>query len=145
MKWTTRDHSGQMGSLCQMWYWLQPGRSDQSAHYVALIWHTFLVFYWIRAFLVYFEAFLSWCCLSAIIWPVNDHIHLLWPNKLCACRWNLHELFLRQGLKRQLMILSRIPRLCGVWLITRRGFGLVTGFIHYGDYNCTWLQLQWTP
>jgi hypothetical protein len=31
-----------------------------------------------------------------------------------------------------------------VWLITLRGFGLVTGFVHYGDYNCTWLQLQWT-
>jgi hypothetical protein len=24
-----------------------------------------------------------------------------------------------------------------VWLITRRGFGLDTGFIHYGDYNYT--------
>jgi hypothetical protein len=23
-----------------------------------------------------------------------------------------------------------------VWPITRRRFGLVTGFIHYGDYNC---------
>jgi hypothetical protein len=31
-----------------------------------------------------------------------------------------------------------------VWLITIRGFGLDTGFIHYGDYNCTWLQLQRT-
>jgi hypothetical protein len=28
-----------------------------------------------------------------------------------------------------------------VWLITRRGFGLVTGFIHYGDYSYKWLQL----
>jgi hypothetical protein len=24
-----------------------------------------------------------------------------------------------------------------VWLITLRGFGLDTGFIHYGDYNYT--------
>jgi hypothetical protein len=33
-----------------------------------------------------------------------------------------------------------------VWLITRRGFGLDTGFIHYGDYNYTdysyWLLPQ---
>jgi hypothetical protein len=35
----------------------------------------------------------------------------------------------------QIYILSRIPRLCVVvlWLITLRGFGLDTGFIHYGD------------
>jgi hypothetical protein len=31
-----------------------------------------------------------------------------------------------------------------VWLITLHGFGLDIGFIHYGDYNWTWLQLQWT-
>jgi hypothetical protein len=30
-----------------------------------------------------------------------------------------------------------------VWLITRRGFGLVTGFIRFGDYYCIRLQLQW--
>jgi hypothetical protein len=31
-------------------------------------------------------------------------------------------------------ILSRIPGMCVVvWLITIRGFGLVTGFIHYDD------------
>jgi hypothetical protein len=29
-----------------------------------------------------------------------------------------------------------------VRLITRRGFGLVTGFIRCKDYNCTWLQLR---
>jgi hypothetical protein len=35
-------------------------------------------------------------------------------------------------------ILSRIPGLCVVvWLIILRGFGLDTGFIHYGDYSCT--------
>jgi hypothetical protein len=35
-----------------------------------------------------------------------------------------------------------------VWLITLRGFGLDTGFIHYGDYNYThyncWLLIQLT-
>jgi hypothetical protein len=33
--------------------------------------------------------------------------------------------------------------MCGgvAWPITRRGFGFVTGFIHYGDYSYKWLQL----
>jgi hypothetical protein len=30
-------------------------------------------------------------------------------------------------------ILSHIPRMGGMWLITLRGFRLVTGFIHFGD------------
>jgi hypothetical protein len=39
-------------------------------------------------------------------------------------------------------ILSHIPRVVWyVWLITLHGFGLDTGFIHYGDYNCSRLQL----
>jgi hypothetical protein len=71
------------------------------------------------------------------IFPSNDH--LFWARYSCFL-----NLLLPKRRPYSKHIVTYTGYVCAVvWLLTIRGFGLDTGFIHYGDLQLHTLLLQW--